>query len=108
MSYRHSHHLSHYQLALGVFLSLFTLPLCAQPTQTELDAEFEELMNGAQLQGHFTINGMDIPIQPESYSLSSVEKQEDGKWLFTAAMKYMNTEVTLPCHSRWSGRGTRQ
>lgn len=86
-------------------LSLLSVPASAQRTQAELDSEFEEMMNGAHLQGHFTINGMDIPIQPESYSLSKVEKQEDGKWLFVAAMKYMNTEVSLPMPFEviWSG-----
>ncbi len=93
-------------LSLVLFVALaLCAPLVAQKSKGELEAEFEELMNGAQLKGHFTINGMDIPIQPESYSLSKVEKQEDGKWLFVANMKYASVDVTLPMPFDvvWSG-----
>lgn len=95
-------------LLASILLSQLAVPIGAQGAQSpqsDLDAKFEAMMNGAQLQGHFTIDGMDVPIQPESYSLSKVEKQDDGRWLFVAAMKYMNTDVTLPMPFEviWSG-----
>ena len=97
--------MTHARRLVAASLLFLGAPLAAQSSQAELEREFEELMNGAQLQGHFTINGMDIPVQPESYSISKLEKQDDGRWLFVAAMKYMDTEITLPMPFDvvWSG-----
>ena len=92
-------------LAAAALLGVAVLPLSAQPSQADLDREFEELMNGASLIGQFTVDGMDLPVQPESYSVSKVEKLEDGRWLFVAAMKYFDNEITLPMPFEvvWSG-----
>ncbi|MEE2777384.1 MAG: hypothetical protein VYE73_11575 [Acidobacteriota bacterium] len=94
---------------LAALVALLLLPFSgsatAETSQEERDRMFEETMNGAQLLGQFTIDGMNIPIQPESYSVSKVEKLDDGRWLFVATMKYLENEISLPMPFKvvWSG-----
>ncbi len=83
-------------LFLATLLLIAVAPTFAQRSRAELEAEFEELMDGASLIGQFTVDGMNIPVQPESYTVSKIEKLDDGRWLFNATMKYMNNEITLP------------
>ena len=70
--------------------------LFAQLSQEELEAQFEETMNGAQLIGQFTVTGMEVPTQPDTYSVSKIEKLDDGRWLFTASMSYGDNTVAIP------------
>ena len=70
--------------------------LFAQLSQVELEAQFEETMNGAELIGQFTVTGMDVPTQPDTYSVSKIEKLDDGRWLFTASMSYGDNTVAIP------------
>ncbi len=70
--------------------------LLAQLSQDELEAQFEETMNGAELIGQFSVTGMEVPTQPDTYSVSKIEKLDDGRWLFTASMSYGDTTVAIP------------
>ena len=39
---------------------------------------------------------MEVPTQPDTYSVSKIEKLEDGRWLFTASMNYGDNTVAIP------------
>ena len=79
--------------------------LLAQLSQDELEAQFEETMNGAKLIGQFTVTGMEVPTQPDTYSVSKIEKHEDGRWLFTASMSYGDNTaaIPMPFEVLWAG-----
>jgi hypothetical protein len=66
--------------------------------QTEREKKFAEALSGAVLVGTFSIDGVKpdkLPF-PERYELKSVEKTKDGLWTFTAHVKYLNQDLTLP------------
>lgn len=62
-----------------------------------LEKAFAEKMTGAMLIGRFTVAGKeDVEPKPERYELGAVTKLEGDKWLFTARIKYGETDVNLP------------
>ncbi|MCH2202639.1 MAG: hypothetical protein MK102_11760 [Fuerstiella sp.] len=82
---------------------LLTLVLC-NPAQSEdishqqRDKEFSERMATTVLIGSFTIDGQKSKTAPkeERYEINSVEKSTGGLWIFTARVKYMKFDATLP------------
>jgi hypothetical protein len=63
-----------------------------------LERKLSEDLSGSVLVGTFSIDGQKsdkAPI-PERYELESVKKLNDKLWVFTARIKYMNHDVTLP------------
>jgi hypothetical protein len=66
--------------------------------QGEREKKFSEALSGTVLVGTFSIDGvkMDKSPLPERYELKSVEKTKDGLWTFTARVKYLNQDLTLP------------
>jgi len=70
----------------------------AAADRAELEKQLSETLSGSVLVGTFTVDGvkMDKPAIPERYELKSVEKINDKMWRFTARIKYMQHDVTLP------------
>ena len=66
--------------------------------QAEREKKFAEALSGAVLVGTFSIDGAKVDkfSLPERYELKSVEKTKDGLWTFTACVKYLNQDLTLP------------
>ncbi|MEM1450660.1 MAG: PQQ-binding-like beta-propeller repeat protein [Planctomycetota bacterium] len=71
---------------------------------------FAELLTSSELVGYTTITGGDGKLQSEelekdSYSLTSVEKQDDGRWLFRATIHYGGTPIPIafPLPVEWAG-----
>jgi len=69
--------------------------------------KFEQKLNGAILDGRFTILGREQEDLPrEQYTIRSVRKLPDGDfWLFQARIKYADKDVTvpLPLEVKWAG-----
>lgn len=78
-----------------------------QLDRAALEKQFEETMSGASLIGHFTIarGDKDSTPQDEGYRVSKISKLEDGRWLFTAQMKFGDRDVSLPMpfEVQWAG-----
>ena len=100
-----------------LLILIVSLPLSAQEKTTNtpqpqldraaLEKQFEETMSGASLIGHFTIarGEKDSSPQDEGYRVSKISKLEDGRWLFTAQMKFGDRDVSLPMpfEVQWAG-----
>jgi hypothetical protein len=62
-----------------------------------LEEEFARTMSGVSLQGAFTGEDAEREVlAEETYTIESVEKLAGDLWLFQAAMKFGDTDVTLP------------
>jgi len=72
-----------------------------------LQKSFQETMSGAKLIGSFTIIGKEPgKLNEEAYTISSVEKLEEGDyWLFKARIKYgkHDVEIPMPLEVKWAG-----
>jgi hypothetical protein len=66
--------------------------------QVEREKKFAEALSGTVLVGTFSVDGVKTDKLPlaERYELKSVEKTKDGLWTFTARVKYLNQDLTLP------------
>jgi len=88
-------------------LALAAPPVCAQQDREALEASFEELLDGAQLVGHFTAVGDagESPPVPDSYSVSKISRMDDGRWLFTASMSFGDNDIAIPMpfDVEWAG-----
>jgi len=75
--------------------------------RARLERQFEELMTGASLVGHFVVSvpGRETPPQDENYRVNEIRKVEGGRWLFNAQMKFGGRDVTLPMIFKveWAG-----
>jgi hypothetical protein len=70
------------------------------------DAQFKEMLSGATLVGNFTVTGRDTTnLREERYTLNSVEKLPNGRWMFTTRIRYGDHDVTvpLPLPVEWAG-----
>ncbi len=71
-----------------------------------LHAKFQELLTGAKLTGHFTIDGKSIDdLREESYEIEKVEKAQGDQWVITARIKYgkHDLKVPVPVNIMWAG-----
>jgi hypothetical protein len=80
----------------------------APPSKKELEKNFQEMLNGVTLTGHFTSGKGDLAsAKEEKYGIESVTKLPgDGDlWLFKARIQYGAHDVTLPLPLRvvWAG-----
>jgi hypothetical protein len=68
------------------------------PDQSGREREFAESLTGAVLVGTFSIDGLKMEKSPfpERYELKSVEKAKDGLWTFTARVRYLKLDLTIP------------
>jgi len=90
-------------------LALSLLPFAQESTpvqhdQAALEADFAELLSGCKLVGFYTAN--DMPdVQEDSYTITKVSKQDDGRWLFEAVIEFGGREVPfkIPLVVEWAG-----
>ena len=69
----------------------------ATAERVALEKHFEETMSGASLVGQFTIEGQSVRgPQEESYRVSKITRQQDGRWMFTARMRFGDNDIVLP------------
>lgn len=82
----------------------------APDAQQAREEAFAKLLTGATLVGYTTLTGGDgkltsEELQKDSYTLTKVSKQDDGKWRFQASMDYgglkLPISVSLPVE--WAG-----
>lgn len=72
--------------------------LAADTDQNQREAEFSSRMEKTVLVGAFTIDGLKSDAVPkeERYEINSVVKLTGNQWVFTARVKYMKFDTTLP------------
>ncbi len=66
--------------------------------QAQREKDFSSRMGKTALVGVFTIDGQDSDVVPkeERYEIKSVVKSTGNLWVFTARVKYMKFDTTLP------------
>lgn len=96
--------------------------LCGSPMLTQSDADkkaeaariqaereeaFAKRFSGVTLTGRFTVKGRkdDALPSPERYDIESVRKLKNGKWMFTARIKYgkWDLKAPIPLTVKWAG-----
>src|SRR6185295_17415630 len=80
------------------------VPQKPQPTQEELEKQFEKSLTGVTLVGHYSVNGKPS-LKTERYKIVKIAKQKGEIWLFEANMKWGDHDVTLPMPItvKWAG-----
>ena len=77
------------------------------PDRAALEKQFVEALTGATLEGHFTI--LDKPVdegpRPDKYTITKIEKRDDGDWTFIARVEYEKGAfpVALKIPVEWAG-----
>jgi hypothetical protein len=71
----------------------------------ELEKQFEQMMTGAALVGHSTLDGKAGLSGEERYSIDRVAKLGGDVWMFQARMKLEGHEipVPVPVNIKWAG-----
>ncbi|MGK0220429.1 MAG: outer membrane protein assembly factor BamB, partial [Planctomycetota bacterium] len=91
-------------LILALCLPALGLAQTPAELQEQREADFAELLTGVVLEGVTTVDGVE-GLQPDSYTLTKVEKQKDGRWKFSAVIHYgkrpVPIAVALPVE--WAG-----
>lgn len=102
-------------LAFLVFTTITTLSSAneQQPAAdgekelTELEQKFQNDLSGAILTGAFTVDGKQDgkPPREERYEIKNVSKLRGDYWVFTARVKYGETDITVPITLQvvWAG-----
>lgn len=96
------------RLMPGVILLLFHLGCSgAQDPETETEdahlQEFQEMMSGATLVGHFSSG--DGTLSEERYTIQNVTHLRGSTWLFQSRIQYGERDVTIPVplQVQWAG-----
>jgi len=94
------------KLALTLFLLL--LAGCsrkAAPNAVDAEKQFEQMMNGAVLVGHSTLDGKAGLSNEERYSIEHVTKLAGDVWMFQTHMKIEGHDIPLPIPVtiKWAG-----
>ena len=93
-------------MKLALTLSVLLLASCAKKTTTpDLEKQFEQMMTGAVLVGHSTLDGKDGLSGVERYSIESVHKLAGDVWMFQSHMKLEGHDMLLPIpvNIKWAG-----
>lgn len=104
-------------LALAMFVSQSLTvraddkPSAEKPAEKQLDKaalekQFEETMSGATLIGTFTVRGQtDKKLNEEKYTIESVKKVGEDKFLFKSRIQYGTHDLTVPLtlDVKWAG-----
>lgn len=79
-------------------LTLASAAVAEDEAVTQREQEFSERMSGTVLVGAFTVDGLEPLMTPkeERYEIKSVRKSSGNIWVFTARVKYMQFDATLP------------
>jgi hypothetical protein len=88
-----------------VMVALVMLVGCGKKTVPNPESRFEQMMNGAVLVGHSTLDGKDGLSGEERYSIDHVSKVGGDVWMFQARMKLEGHEipVPIPVNIKWAG-----
>ena len=87
------------RVLLSVFAVLITTVVQADDVSgEERENAFSERMAKTALIGAFTFDGQNLDEAPkaERYEIASVVKAAGNQWIFTARVKYLNFDTTLP------------
>lgn len=92
-------------LALSVLLIAGCSRKPAANPSAELEKQFEQMMTGAVLVGHSTLDGREGLSGEERYSIDRVSKLTGEVWMFEARMKLEGHEipVPIPVTIKWAG-----
>lgn len=82
--------------------------LQAQPvTLNEQEQAFKTMLNGARLNGSFSMNGKHAidGVANDSYVISSMEKVSEHRWRLMVRIRYLHTDVNVPLFLpvKWAG-----
>ena len=79
-------------------LTLITAVHADERSEEQRDQEFSKRMAKTVLVGAFTIGDRKLDAAPkeERYEITSVKKSSGNIWVFTARVKYLNFDATLP------------
>jgi hypothetical protein len=97
-----------------VVIALGIVGLAASPAQDgersarqERERAFKEMLTGAELIGHFTLDGApaDAPLREERYSITAVNKVRPNTWQFDCRIRYGQQDVEVPLRLKvaWAG-----
>jgi len=93
------------KLALTLFLVL--LAGCGKKPNAAIDPQkqFEQMMTGAVLVGHSTLDGRQGLSGEERYAIDRVHKLAGDVWMFEARVKLEGHEIPLPIpvNIKWAG-----
>ena len=92
-------------------LTVFTLLLAgcnrkpASNPAADAEKQFEQMMTGAVLVGHSTLDGKDGLSGEERYSIDHVTRLAGDVWMFQSRMKLEGHEIPLPIpvSIKWAG-----
>lgn len=92
-------------MKLGLTLFVILLAGCAKKAAPNLETQFKEMMTGAVLVGHSTLDGKDGLSGEERYSIARVSKMAGDVWMFEARMKIEGHDIPLPIPVtiKWAG-----
>jgi hypothetical protein len=89
----------------GFVLLFVLLAGCGKKAAPSAESQFEQMMNGAVLVGHSTLDGKEGLSGEERYSIDHVSKVGGDLWMFQARMKLEGHEipVPIPVTVKWAG-----
>ena len=92
-------------MKLGLALILVFLAGCSKKVAPNPESQFEQMMTGAVLVGHSTLDGREKLSGEERYSIDSVHKLAGDVWMFQSRMKLEGHEIPLPIPVtiKWAG-----
>src|SRR5580658_1326176 len=94
-------------MKFALALVLLLLAACSRKSAAPADPEkqFEQMMTGAVLVGHSTLDGREGLSGEERYSIDSVHKLAGDVWMFQSRMKLEGHEIPLPIPVtiKWAG-----
>jgi hypothetical protein len=92
-------------VAFAVLLFMIFRSRKAEPAAAELESQFEQMMNGAVMVGHSTLDGKDGLSGEERYSIDHVSRLSGDVWMFQARMKLEGHDipVPIPVTIKWAG-----
>jgi hypothetical protein len=92
---------------MRIVLALFILLLagCGKKVPVNPESQFEQMMTGAVLVGHSTLDGKDGLSGEERYSIERVHKLAGDVWMFQSRMKIEGHDIPLPIPVtiKWAG-----
>ena len=94
-------------MKVGFALALLLLLGCGRKPVAAADTEkqFQQMMAGAVLVGHSTLDGKQGLSGEERYSIDGIHKLAGDLWMFQSRMKLEGHEIPLPIpvNIKWAG-----
>ena len=83
-------------IAFVVLIAMIFRVRKPEPAAAEIESQFEQMMNGAVMVGHSTLDGKDGLSGEERYSIDHVSRLSGDMWMFQARMKLEGHEIPVP------------